>query len=135
MSETFMPRAFIDNLERWIETQKLVLSSIEKVEGQMKDADRLELILATRTLFRHMIRTLEAFDKWLQDPFIIGHMPRELLEDVQRKSWEIFKQLIEMDINHTNRFKEYMAKLAKEGKLNPLLFTQKSEKPRMPGVL
>ena len=127
-------RSFVANLEHWVEAQKLVLSSVRRVEEQLKDADRLELILATRMAFRHMIRTLEAFDKWLQDPFIIGHMPREMLEEVQRKAWELLKQLLELDINHTTQFKDYMLKLAREGKLNPLLAAQRGEERGTPGV-
>jgi len=127
-------RSFVANLEHWVEAQKLVLSSVRKVEEQLKDADRLELILATRMAFRHMIRTLEAFDKWLQDPFIIGHMPREMLEEVQKKAWELLKQLLELDISHTTQFKDYMLKLAREGKLNPLLAAQRREERGTPGV-
>jgi Uncharacterized protein conserved in archaea len=88
MSESQV-RAFTSTLDQWVEAQKLVLSSVLRVEGQLRDADRLELILASRMAFRHMIRTLEAFDRWLQDPFIVGHMPREMLEDVQRKAWDL----------------------------------------------
>ena len=136
MVEAQVPRSFTANLEHWVEVQKLVLASVRKVEGQLKDADRLELILATRMAFRHMIRTLEAFDKWLQDPFIIGHMPREMLEEVQRKAWDLLKALLELDISHTTQFKNYMMKLAKEGRLNPLLSSQRTEEGRgAPGVL
>jgi hypothetical protein len=134
MSEAQSARAFVSNLDQWVEAQKLVLSSVLRVEGQLRDADRLELILASRMAFRHMIRTLEAFDRWLQDPFIVGHMPREMLEDVQRKAWDLLKQLLELDINHTSQFKEYFAKLAKEGRLNPLLAAQGGEERRVPGV-
>jgi len=134
MSEAQSARAFVSNLDQWVEAQKLVLSSVLKVEDQLKDADRLELILATRMAFRHMIRTLEAFDRWLQDPFIVGHMPREMLEEVQRKAWDLLKQLLELDISHTSQFKEYFAKLAKEGRLNPLLAAQGGEERRIPGV-
>ena len=133
MSESQV-RAFTSTLDQWVEAQKLVLSSVLRVEGQLRDADRLELILASRMAFRHMIRTLEAFDRWLQDPFIVGHMPREMLEDVQRKAWDLLKQLLELDINHTSQFKEYFAKLAKEGRLNPLLAAQGGEERRIPGV-
>jgi hypothetical protein len=134
MSESQV-RAFTSNLDQWVEAQKLVLSSVLRVEGQLRDADRLELILASRMAFRHMIRTLEAFDRWLQDPFIVGHMPREMLEDVQRKAWDLLKQLLELDINHTSQFKEYFAKLAKEGRLNPLLAAQGGEERRIPEIL
>lgn len=135
MAENQFTRSFITNLEHWVETQKVVLSSLTKVEDQLRDADRLELVLAVRMAFRHMIRTLEAFDRWLQDPFIIGHMPREMLEDVQRKTWDLFKQLLELDIIHTAQFKDYVAKLVREGKLNPLLSVQGGEERRVPGVL
>lgn len=134
MSESQV-RAFASTLDQWVEVQKLVLSSVLRVEGQLRDADRLELILASRMAFRHMIRTLEAFDRWLQDPFIVGHMPREMLEDVQRKAWDLLKQLLELDINHTSQFKEYFAKLAKEGRLNPLLAAQGGEERRIPEIL
>lgn len=135
MTENQFARSFIANLEHWVETQKVVLSSLTKVEEQLKDADRLELVLAVRMAFRHMIRTLEAFDRWLQDPFIIGHMPREMLEEVQRKTWDLFKQLLELDIVHTAQFKDYVVKLVREGKLNPLLSVQSGEERRIPGVL
>ncbi|MCS7104594.1 MAG: DUF2153 domain-containing protein [Thermofilaceae archaeon] len=134
MGESHSARSFVTNLEQWVETQKLVLSSMFRIEDRLKESDRLELILATRMAFRHMIRTLEAFDRWLQDPLIVGHMPREMLEQVQRKSWELMKQLLELDIDHTSQFKEYFNKLAKEGKLNPLLTAQGGEERRVPGV-
>lgn len=134
MGESHSARSFVTNLEQWVETQKLVLSSIFRIEDRLKESDRLELILATRMAFRHMIRTLEAFDRWLQDPLIVGHMPREMLEQVQKKSWELMKQLLELDIDHTSQFKEYFNKLAKEGKLNPLLTVQGGEERRVPGV-
>jgi hypothetical protein len=134
MGEVQATRVFLANLDQWVETQKTVLASMLKVEEQLKEADRLELILATRVAFRHMIRTLEAFDRWLQDPFIVGHMPREMLEEVQRRAWELLKQLLELDIAHTSQFRDHFAKLAKEGKLNPLLAAQRGEERRMPGV-
>lgn len=135
MGELQSTRAFVTSLEHWVEAQKTILASMSRVEEQLRDADRLELILATRMAFRHMIRTLEAFDRWLQDPFIIGHMPREMLEEVQRKIWEVMKQLLELDVVHTTQFKEYFGKLAKEGRLNPLLVVQSGEERRVPGVL
>jgi len=134
MSEATGMRMFITGLERWVEAQKAVLASMERVEGQLQGADRLELVLAARVAFRHMIRTLEAFDRWLQDPVIVGHMPREMLEEVQRRAWELMKQLLELDISHTTQFKEYFAKLAREGRLNPLL-TAPSAEEGMPGIL
>lgn len=121
-------RAFGANLAQWTKTQKSVLDSVKQVEYQLESADRLELVLATRMAFKHIVRTIEAFDKWLQDPFILGHMPREMLEEVQKKVWNILKEVLELDIEHTSQFKEYVEKLAVEGKLNPLLYSRKEER-------
>ena len=126
-------RSFRANLERWVSTQKTFLDSLKNVETQLKTADRLELILAIRTVFNHMIRTIQAFDKWLQDPFIIGHMPREMLEEVQKKVWSMAKELLELDIEHTSQFRDYVEKLANEGKLNPLLYRGGEERRERPG--
>ncbi len=121
------------HLEKWVATQKNVLDAIKSVEPQLEKADRLELVLATRMAFKHMVRTIEAFDKWLQDPFIIGHMPREMLEDVRRRVWKILEELLLLDIEHTSQFKEHIEKLALEGKLNPLLYSKREdrEEPRI----
>jgi len=127
-------RAFVSSLDQWVEAQRLLLEALREVEGQLKGADRLELVFAARAAFRHMIRTLEAFDRWLQDPFIVGHMPREMLEEVQRRAWELLKQLLELDITHTSQFRDHFAKLAKEGKLNPLLAAQRGEERGVPEV-
>lgn len=117
-------KIFASNLSKWVEAQKEYLKSVEKIEKQMEEADRLELILATRAAFKHMIKTIEAFDKWLQDPFIVGHMPREMLVEVQKNVWEIMKHLLELDIRHTSEFRDYLVKLAEEGKLNPIFYTK-----------
>ena len=127
-------RVFEEHLARWVQMQKRVLDSIDKVESQLKSGDRLDLILATRVAFQHIIRTVQAFDKWLQDPFIIGHMPREMIEEVQRRTWKILKELLELDISHTSQFAELIDKLARQGKLNPLLYTREKgeqESPRL----
>jgi hypothetical protein len=61
-------------------------------------------------------------------------MPREMLEEVQRRAWELLKQLLELDIEHTSQFRDHFAKLAKEGKLNPLLAAQRGEERGVPEV-
>lgn len=117
-------KIFANNLSRWVEAQKEYLKSVEKIEKEMEEADRLELILTTRAAFKHMIKTIEAFDKWLQDPFIVGHMPREMLVEVQKNVWEIMKHLLELDIRHTSEFRDYLVKLAEEGRLNPIFYSK-----------
>ncbi|MDK6029298.1 DUF2153 family protein [Ignisphaera sp. 4213-co] len=110
-----------DSLTQWIEMQKKVKQWFSNVNDNAKKGDRLELILYTRMAFQHMIRTLRAFDNWLQDPFIISNMPKEELEFVWTTIYNILQQLIDLDIKHTSEFRDYIAKLEKEGKLSPLL--------------
>ncbi len=127
-------QVFEEHLAKWVKMQKQVLDSMDRVEESLKSGDRLDLILATRVAFQHMIRTIQAFDKWLQDPFIIGHMPKEMLEEVQKKTWQILREILILDINHTSQFAELIDKLAREGKLNPLLYSKEKdvrEEPRL----
>ncbi|QOJ79792.1 DUF2153 family protein [Infirmifilum lucidum] len=123
-------KLFANNLTNWVEAQKTFLDSAKSIEQELEGADRLELILATRAAFAHMIKTIEAFDKWLQDPFIIGHMPREMLVDIQHNVWDILKKLLELDIKHTSEFRDMLLKLAESGKLNPILFAPREETRR-----
>ncbi|AWR99264.1 DUF2153 domain-containing protein [Metallosphaera hakonensis] len=121
-----MEGSFISNLDEWIKMQKNLLATIKDMEKKEEGAeeDRLDLILASRVAFQHMMRTLKAFDQWLQDPMIIKHMPREMLEDVKRTSWAILEQLLELDVRHTSQAKELITKLGKEGKLDPLIWSR-----------
>lgn len=120
-------KLFANNLTNWIEAQKTFLDTITSMEKDLEDSDRLELILATRTAFNHMIKTIEAFDRWLQDPFIVGHMPREMLLEVQKSVWEILKKLLELDIKHTSAFRDVLLNLSDAGKINPLFFIPKEQ--------
>ncbi len=130
-------RAFFAHLEEWVKMQKKMLEVLDEAEKTLKDADRLDLIIASRTAFQHMIKTLKAFDQWLQDPLITSHMPREMLVEVREKIWKILRELLELDVKHTSEFKEYLEKLAKEGKLNPLLFARgvEEERPARPSAV
>ncbi len=123
---------FYEHLSEWVKMQKRVLETIEKVSEELKDADRLSLIIATRTAFQHIMRTIKAFDQWLQDPFVINHMPREMILEVQEKVWKILKEILELDIKHTSEFRDHINKLAREGKLSPLLWTKPERAPRRP---
>jgi len=123
-------KLFANNLTSWVEAQKTFLDSAKSIERELENADRLELVLATRAAFAHMIKTIEAFDKWLQDPFIIGHMPREMLLEIQKKTWEILKSLLELDIKHTSEFRDRLLSLAESGKLNPILYAPREESRR-----
>jgi len=101
--------------------QKKARDLFVKQLDEIRKSDRLELILATRAAFQHMIRTLKAFDNWLQDPLIVSHMPKEMLEEVWITAVKILSELLDLDIKHTSSFMEHLKKLEDEGKLNPLL--------------
>ncbi|HDI02337.1 MAG TPA: DUF2153 domain-containing protein [Ignisphaera sp.] len=113
--------SFYDNLTQWVEMQKKTKNLFENLYEDIKKGDRLDLILATRAAFQHMIKTLKAFDNWLQDPMIISHMPKEYLEEVWDVAYKLLQQLLELDIRHTSSFRDYIEKLEKEGRLNPIL--------------
>lgn len=119
--------SFLGNLDEWVKMQKKMLETARKVEEELKRSDRLDLIVATRTAFQHIMKTIKAFDQWLQDPIIISHMPREYLVEVQERVWRILEELLELDIDHTSKFKEHIEKLIREGKVNPLLWARPSE--------
>ncbi|ADI32263.1 DUF2153 domain-containing protein [Staphylothermus hellenicus] len=119
---------YFPNLEAWVKRQEEIKESFMKAEENYEKLDRLELILLSRQAFQHMLRTIEAFDQWLKEPMVISHMPREMLVDLWAKLRTIFYQLLDLDIEHTSKFNEYIKKLAKEGKLNPILTIGKREK-------
>jgi len=116
-----MSRSFYDNLTYWVEMQKKTKNAFETMYDKVKHGDRLDLVIATRAAFQHMIKTLKAFDNWLQDPFIISHMPREYLEEVWDVAYKLLLALLDLDIKHTSTFRDYIEKLQREGKLNPLV--------------
>jgi|ECHhosMinimDraft_1075155.scaffolds.fasta_scaffold00809_5 hypothetical protein len=122
---------FLANLDEWVKLQKQLRKTLENMEqnGEFSNADRLELILAARFAFQQMIRTLKAFDQWLQDPMIIRHMPKEMLEEVRRTSWQLLRQLLDLDVHHTSEFKQLIEKLNKEGKLDPLIWMRNIQQP------
>ncbi|ABN70379.1 conserved hypothetical protein [Staphylothermus marinus F1] len=119
---------YFPNLEAWVKRQQEIKESFMKAEEHYEKLDRLELILLSRQAFQHMLRTIEAFDQWLKEPMVISHMPREMLVDLWTKLRTIFYQLLDLDIEHTSKFNEYIKKLAKEGKLNPILTIGRREK-------
>ena len=115
-----MSYRFLENLTQWVEMQKRAKNAFQSVYEKVKKGDRLDLILATRAAFQHMIKTLRAFDNWLQDPLIISHMPREYLEEVWDITYKLLLTLLDLDIKHTSSFRDYLEKLQKEGRLNPI---------------
>lgn len=120
--------SFIRNLDQWVERQRKVKELFEKAEENYINADRLELITLSRMAFQQMERTIEAFDQWLKDPLIISHMPREMLIELWTKLRDILYSLIDLDIEHTEKFAEHFSKLLESGEINPLFQIEKDEK-------
>ena len=118
--------AFLRNLEEWVRTQRRVLETFKNVEKRVESGDRLELIVATRAAFQHMMRTIKAFDNWLQDPVIIAHLSKEQLLEVWKTMVAVLEKLLEIDIKHTSEVRETLERLARDGKLNPLVATARA---------
>ncbi len=121
MSRSVDVTAFVRSLERWVQLQRTVLEMFRDLDPQVRQSDRLDIIIHTRIAFNHMIRTLKAFDDWLQDPFISSNIPRELLIDVWDTTMKMMELLLELDIRHTSSVKDIIEEKGREGKLNPLL--------------
>jgi len=113
--------AFVRSLERWVALQRTMLEMFRDLDTQVRGSDRQDIIIHTRLAFNHMIKTLKAFDDWLQDPFIASNIPRELLLDVWDTTLKMMELLLELDIRHTSEVKNLIEKKSREGKLNPLL--------------
>jgi len=112
---------FLKNLDRWISMQQAVLESFKDSYQKVRESDRLDIIVHTRIAFNHMIRTLKAFDDWLQDPFITTNASKDLLVQVWDQTINILQQLISMDIGHTSQMRKMLDELSRDGKLNPLV--------------
>lgn len=119
-----MPRdisEFVNTLDKWVKMQESVLKTFKEVDSRIASADRLEIVTSTRIAFNHLIRTLKAFDQWLQDPFIVTHIPRDLLLEVWRETLKALEIILALDIRHTSEVKQLIAESYYEGKLNPLV--------------
>ncbi|MEB3757365.1 MAG: DUF2153 domain-containing protein [Desulfurococcales archaeon] len=112
---------FSASLERWVMLQKKLLETVDQAKDRVGEYDRLELILSIRTLFQNMMRTLKAFDTWLQDPFITSQMPREYLQYVWSETYKSFRTLVELDIKHTSDMAKLIRENISKGTVNPLV--------------
>lgn len=101
--------------------QKKVKEWFDSIYSSVKNGDRLELILYTRMAFQHILRTIKAFDNWLQDPFIISNIPKEELGSVWESTYNLLQQLLNLDVKHTSTVRDHLLRLEKEGKINPML--------------
>ena len=111
---------FLNNLDKWVKFQEAVLEAFREAKGRIDSADRLEMVYAIRIAFNHMIRTLKAFDQWLQDPFIVTHIPREALVEVWETTFKMLEMLLELDIKHTSEVRDLIEDAFHRGALNPI---------------
>ncbi len=118
---------FLKQLDEWVKMQKKILELFKETKERIESGDRLEVIVATRAAFQHMMRTIKAFDNWLQDPVIIAHVPREMLLEVWKTMYGILEELLNIDIKHTSDMRRLLEQLAREGKLNPLVASVRGE--------
>ncbi len=112
---------FVRSLERWVTLQRMILENFKKADERVRNADRLEIIIHTRIAFNHLIKTLKAFDDWLQDPFISSNIPRDLLLEVWDTTLKITELLLELDIKHTSTVKDIIEEAVREGRVSPLI--------------
>ncbi|MEM1550205.1 MAG: DUF2153 family protein [Candidatus Methanomethylicia archaeon] len=117
----------IQNIESWVNSQKRFLEYVKKSESELEAADRLSLIIAARAACSQIARTIKGFDAWLQNPLIIGLMPLEMVKEVQEKLWSIMKIITEFDIQHTEKYGEYLKKVIEQGKIIPPLPLEEEE--------
>ena len=117
---------FLKQLDEWVKMQKKILELFKETKERVENGDRLEVTVATRAAFQHMMRTIKAFDNWLQDPVIIAHLSKEQLLEVWKTMVEVLEKLLEIDIKHTSEVREMLEKLARDGKLNPLVATTRT---------
>lgn len=127
--------AFLKSLAEWVENQKKILSASKEADKELEAADRLMQVLASRNACYHIARTIKGFESWLQNPMVIGLMPKEMADEVRRKLWEFMRELMEFDIKHTSEFMNLLKKMSDEGKLPRVLFEKKEEARRVPYTL
>jgi len=130
--------SFYENLELWVKKQEEVKGLFGKAEEEYERADRLTLITLARLAFHQMERTIEAFDNWLKDPMITVHMPREMLVELWTRLRKVLYELIDIDIEHTKKFAEYLKELETKGLINPLftarLTSEEEKRQRRPTI-
>lgn len=120
--EDRMAQILLTNLDEWIKMQKRMLEAFKQLNEEISaGGDRLQIVLATRAVFQHMIKTLRAFDQWLQDPIILSSLDKASLDQVWKAAYDIAVRLLELDIAHTSSFRELAATMIREGKMTPLM--------------
>ncbi len=125
--------ASLSSLSEWIDMQRKAIEMFKEINTSTDQADRLALVLIIRQAFQHMIKTLKAFDQWLNDPFILNYITKDMLIDVWNTTYKILNELLELDIRHTKAVKEVAEKMIREGKLPPMMElrgTQEEERGR-----
>lgn len=127
--------ASFESLDNWVEMQRKARELFAEVNEGIEDADRLALVLTIRQAFQHMIKTLKAFDNWLEDPVILNYVTREMLLEVWETTYEILDKLLDLDIRHTSALKRVAQEEINRGKLPPLMDVRKGGEEEPKGTL
>jgi len=117
----------LSRLERWVEVQKAVLEAVRSAVEKSGEMDRLDLLIHARLVFQHIMRTVKAFDEWLQDPAIMSVIPRDEMERVFLEAARAFEVLAELDISHTSLVRKLLEEAAKEGRIPIIAPREKDE--------
>jgi len=119
---------FLKELENWIKEEQAILEIAKSINFENKD--RLELILSLQAAFRQIMKIAKGFESWLQNPYVTIALDRDILKVTNEKVWNLMRQLIEADIEHTQHYID----LAKRGLSfeNILLASPRKSEDRQP---
>jgi len=123
-------REQLARLDRWVEMQAAVLEAVRSALARKDEMDRLDLMIHARLVFQHIMRTVKAFDEWLQDPSIASVIPRDEMERVFAEAARAFEILAELDISHTSMVRGLLEEAAREGRLPVVTPRDKGEEGR-----
>lgn len=127
--------ASFDSLDEWVEMQRKTRELFAEVNEGVGEADRLALVLAIRQAFQHMIKTLKAFDNWLENPVILNYITKDMLLEVWGTTYELLDKLLDLDIRHTSDLKRVAQEEINRGRLPPLVDVRKGGGEEPQGTL
>ncbi|MCC6020556.1 MAG: DUF2153 family protein [Thermoproteaceae archaeon] len=122
-TETIMEylESMIERLEQWIREQERQVKELESHGEAMKLADRLELLYSAQAMLNYIARVLKDFESWLSNPAVTAIMPEDMLRKLESMLREVAVKFAQVDIEHTNEYKDLLTKFAREGKVPSVL--------------
>jgi hypothetical protein len=122
-TETIMEylESMIERLEQWIRDQERQVKELASHGEAMKLADRLELLYSAQAMLNYIARVLKDFESWLNNPVVTAIMPEDMLRKLESMLREVAVKFVQVDIEHTNEYKDLLIKFAREGKVPSVL--------------